>query len=62
MHVAYFQLTVEHLYKMGPDEILWHCILEHENRMILNEAHVGVTGGHYAGKSTVHKILQEGLW
>jgi len=30
--------------------------------MILNEAHHGVAGGHYVGKDTVHKTLQEGLW
>ena len=26
------------------------------------EAHAAVAGGHYAGKETVHKILQDGLW
>ena len=30
--------------------------------MILNEAHVGVIGGHYAGKYIARKILQVGLW
>ena len=30
--------------------------------MILNESHIGVIGGQYAGKDTVHKILQAGLW
>ena len=47
---------------MGPDEILYRCILEHERPMILNEVHVGVVGHHYAGKDTLQKILQEGLW
>ena len=30
--------------------------------MILSEAHVGVTGGHYVGKETMRKILQAMLW
>ena len=30
--------------------------------MILSEAHVGVAGGHYAGKVTMRNILHEGLW
>ena len=30
--------------------------------MILSEAHVGVAGGHYAGKAIMRKILQAGLW
>ena len=47
---------------MGPDEILWRCVLEHENPLILNEAHPCVTGGQYTGKSMVCKILQAGLW
>ena len=28
----------------------------------MSEAHAGVAGGHYAGKVTVRKILQVGLW
>ena len=62
MHAADFQLITRHLYKMGSDEILRCFVLEHEFLMILNEAHVGVKGGHYAQKATVPKILQEGLW
>ena len=47
---------------MGPNEILRHCVLEHEKLMILKEAHVGVAGGHYTGKATVHNILEAVLW
>ena len=47
---------------MGSDEILRRCVLEHDQQMILNEAHVCVTRGHYVAKSIVRKILQEGLW
>ena len=59
---AYFQLIAGQLYKMGLDEILHHYVLEHERPMMLNEENVVVEGGHYVGKSTVCKILQEGLW
>ena len=47
---------------MGPDEILCRCVLEHENPLILAEAHSGAVGGHYAGKATAQKILTAGLW
>ena len=37
-------------------------VLEHERRRILEEAHAGIAGGHYAGKFTVQKVLTTGLW
>jgi len=59
---AYYQLIAGHLYKLGPDEILRRCILNHEKTSLLEEAHGGVTGGHYAGKATTQNILKVGLW
>ena len=50
------------MYKLEPDEILCRYVLEHEQRRILEEAHVGVVGGHYAGKPTLQKVLNIGLW
>jgi hypothetical protein len=50
------------LYKLGIDGILRRCVLEHERRMILSEAHIGIMGGHYAGKATTHKVLRAGIW
>ena len=47
-----FTLIAGQLYNMGPDEILCRCVLEHENPLILAEAHSSAAGGHYAGKST----------
>ena len=47
---------------MGPNKILCRYVLEHEQRRILEEAHVGVAGGHYARKPTAHKVLTAGLW
>ena len=36
--------------------------MEHERPIILAEAHEGIDGGHYTGKSTTQKILSVGLW
>jgi transposase InsO family protein len=47
---------------MGPDEILRRCVVEAERPLILAEAHEGIVGGHYAGKTTTRKILKAGLW
>ena len=55
-------LIAGQLYKMGPDEILRRCVLEHERPLILVEEHSGTAGGHYAGKATAQKILTAGLW
>ena len=62
MRAANFTLIVGQLYKLGPDEILHRYVLEHERRRILEEAHVGVAGGHYAGKTTMQNVLTMGLW
>ena len=61
MRVADFTLIVGQLYKLRPDEILHRYVLEHERRRILEEAHVGVVGGHYAGRPIAHKVLTTGL-
>ena len=37
-------------------------LLEHERPRILAEAHEGIVGGHYVGKSTTQKVLRIGLW
>ena len=62
MGAAYFQLITGQLYKMGPNEILRHHVLEHEILIILNEAHAGISRDHYDGKDTMQNILQVGLW
>ena len=51
-----FTLIAGQLYKMGPDEILRRCVLEHENPLILVEAHSGAAGGHYAGKLQLRRF------
>jgi hypothetical protein len=47
---------------MAVDNNLRRCVLEHERRRILAEAHEGIVGGNYAGKSTMQKVLHTILW
>ena len=47
---------------MGLDEILRRYVLEKEQRRILEEAHAGITRGHYAGKAIAQKVLIVRLW
>jgi hypothetical protein len=42
-----FTIINEYLYKMGPDDVLRRCALEHEREDIINEAHAGLVGGHF---------------
>jgi hypothetical protein len=58
---GYFSLIVGQLYNMGPDEILRICVMELERPMIMAEAHEGIAGGHYVGKSIAQKVLRAGL-
>jgi len=57
-----YQLIADQLYKLGPDEILRRYVVDHEKAAVLEEAHGGFVGGHYAGKAMTQKILREGLW
>jgi hypothetical protein len=57
VRVTNYQLIAGTLYKLGADGILRRCVLEHETSVILEEAHDGIVGGHYAGKATTQNIL-----
>jgi len=57
-----YQLIAGKFYKLGPDDILHRCILDHEKTSVLEEAHGGLSGGHYTWKATTQKILKVGLW
>jgi hypothetical protein len=59
---TYYQLIAWNLYKLGVDGILRHCVLEHERPMILEEAHDGIAGGHYAWRESAQNILCTILW
>src|SRR6202034_2345491 len=46
------------LFKLGPDQILRHCVREEEVFDILLTYHDGPCGGHFVAKRTTFKILQ----
>eukprot|EP00253_Pinus_taeda_P029944 PITA_29944 len=50
------------LFKLGPDQILRHCVSEEEVFDILLTCHDGPCGGHFAAKRTAFKILQAGYY
>lgn len=51
-----FQLIHGMLYKLGHDEVLRQCVLEHEMESILREAHEEVASRHH-GLKALHKKL-----
>ena len=62
MKAAPYSLINEFLYKMGLDDILRRCVLEHERENIMHEAHYGLVGGNFQEDTTAKKIQQSGLW
>jgi len=62
VHATNFSVISGHLYKMGNDEILRRYVPEFERSQILEEAHGGVAGGDYAGRTIAQKFLCLGLW
>ena len=57
MKAAPYSLINGFLYKMGLDDILRRCVLEHDERdHILYEAHYGPAGGHFQADTTAKKI------
>ena len=55
--VTPYMLVSGDLYKLGHDEVLHQCMLEHERLDIIEEAHGGSACGIYAEEATTHKIL-----
>jgi hypothetical protein len=53
-----YQLIAGQLYKLGLDNILKRCVLDHERQDILWESHNRVAGGHIGGKATAQKFIQ----
>ena len=62
MKVAPYTIINGFLYKMGLDEVLRRCVLEHEREKIMHEAHYGLAGGHFQSDTTAKKFQQSGLW
>jgi hypothetical protein len=52
-----YQLIAGQLYKLGLDNILRCCVLDHERQDILWECHNGVAEGHVGGKEMTMKFL-----
>jgi hypothetical protein len=57
VRVADYQLIVGHMYKLGLDNILKRCVIDHAILDILWECHSGVVGGHVQGKETTQNII-----
>ena len=57
-----FTLINGNLYKLGLDDVLHRCALEHEREDIIQEAYSRPAGGHLSVETTIKKILQVGLW
>ena len=61
MKDAPFSLINGFLYKIGLDEVLHRCVLEHERENIMHEAHYGPVGGYFRSDMTAKKTQQSGL-
>jgi len=60
--VGDYRFIACYLYKMGENNILRRCQMEHERPIILVEPHEGIVGGHYSKKATAQKVLRSSLW
>ena len=56
--VVPYSLINGFLYKLGLDEVLCRCILEHEREIIMHKEHYVPTGGHFQYDMTAKKIQQ----
>ena len=56
MKATPYTLSNGFLYKMGLDDILRRCVLEHERDNIMHEAHYEPAGGHFQVDTTAKKI------
>jgi hypothetical protein len=46
----------------NPDGLVLRCVDEDEYKNLMKELHVGFYGGHYAVRTTAHKILRAGYY
>ena len=58
MKATPYSLINGFLYKMGLDDILRRCVLEHERNNIMYEAHYGPAGGNFQANTIAKKIQQ----
>jgi len=57
-----YVLTKDGLEWRNPDGIILRCVDEIEAKKLVDEFYVGFCVGHYAAKTTTHKILREGYY
>ena len=57
-----FQLIAREIYTLGPCDILWRCVLPHQEGNVLVEACARILGRHYRGRTTIRKVLHIGIW
>ena len=57
-----YTLIANQLYKRGKDKQLRLCITEAEYVRVLDQAHAGLSGGHFSADMTAKAIMTAGLW
>jgi len=46
----------------NPNGLILRCVDEPESKKLMVEFHSGFCGGHFAAKTTIHKILRAGYY
>ena len=57
-----YEMIVNQLYKRGKDKQLRLCVTEAEYIRVLEQAHAGLSGGHFSADTTTKAIMTAGLW
>ncbi|WP_208972767.1 hypothetical protein, partial [Escherichia coli] len=47
-----FLIIAGALYRRGADQIIRRCVPDEEQKVVLQEAHFGISGGHFFGEIT----------
>jgi hypothetical protein len=58
LNLSKYVITKDVLGWRNPDGIILRCVDEIEDKKLVDEFHAGFCGGHYATKTTTHKILR----
>ena len=56
-----YEIIADQLYKQGKDTQLRLCVTPAEYVRVLQQAHLGLTGGHFSAKTTAKAIMMAGL-
>ena len=57
-----YEMIANQLYKRGKDKQLRLCVTEAEYVRVLEQAHAGLSGGHFSADTTAKAIMMAGLW